>query len=45
MADHLIVVLHVGSISIQRAISIKGDELEALVRSMHLHCKRASEYC
>ena len=28
VADHLVVCLHVGAISIQGAISIKGDQLQ-----------------
>ena len=36
VVDHLVVVLHVGSIRIQRAISVKGDQSKAMRGGVHL---------
>ena len=37
VADHLAVMLHVGAVSVQGAISIEGDQPKGASRSMHLH--------
>ena len=36
VVDHLVVMLHVGSVRVQRAISIKGDQSQAMRGGMHL---------
>lgn len=35
--DHLVVMIHVGAISIQRSISVKSHQPQFLYRGMHLH--------
>lgn len=36
VADHLVVMLYVGAICIQRAVRVKGDEFQQLCRGVHL---------
>ena len=38
--NHLVVVLDVGAVGIQRAVGIKSDELQVLRRRVHLRGQR-----
>ncbi len=36
MRNHLVVLLHVRPVGVQRAVGVKGDELERVRRRVHL---------
>ena len=42
VSDHLVVVLDVGAVGVQRAVGIKGDQLQELGRGVHLRVDRGA---